>query len=93
MGRELVKVHVKMESFPELYQRQEEGLREIVKLWKEIGFDDVEIRNRKDTVKEHVEDILSRMINEEKNYKAKLLDSLERNTNICEKLRKEMGIR
>ena len=45
MERELVKVHVKMESFPELYQRQEEGLREIVKLWKEIGFDDVEIRN------------------------------------------------
>jgi len=81
-----------MENFQELLQHQDEGLRELAKLWKEIGFDEENIRLRKHTVLEHFDGILSRMIQEEKNHKAGLLDSLERNTLICEKLKKEMGI-
>ena len=88
-----VLMNVMMENFQELKERQEEGLREIIKLWKEIGFDEEDIRSRKQTVFDHFDGILSRMVQEEKNYKSKLLDSIERNNIICAKLRKEMGVR
>ena len=36
--------------------------------------------------------IIERMLHEEKGYKAKLLDNLETNSIICNKLSKEMGV-
>ena len=81
-----------MEEFECLQSLLSSGLRDLTQLWTEIGVEDESRNDRKKTVLAQFKKIIVRMLHEEKGYKAKVLDNLETNSNICNKLGKEMGV-
>ena len=81
-----------MEEFESLQALLSSGLHDLTQLWNEIGVEDESRNDRKKTVLAQFKNIIERMLLEEKGYKAKLLDNLETNSNICNKLSKEMGV-
>ena len=81
-----------MEEFESLQTLLNHGLHELTVLWTEIGVEDESRNERKKTVYDQFKRIIDLMLKEEKGYKAKLLDNLETNSKICNKLSKEMGV-
>ena len=81
-----------MEEFESLQSLLRSGLHDLTQLWTEIGVEDESRNDRKKTVLSQFKNIIDRMLHEEKGYKAKLLDNLESNSIICNKLSKEMGV-
>ena len=61
-------------------------------MWTEIGVEDESRNDRKKTVFAQFKNIIDQMLKEETGYKAKLLDYLETNSLICNKLSKELGV-
>jgi len=82
-----------MEEFESLQALLNSGLQDLSLLWTEIGVEDEARNDRKKTVCSQFKHIIDRMLKEENGYKAKLLDNLETNSIICNKLSKEMGVR
>ena len=82
-----------MDSFDSLQPFLDEGLHNLTTLWNEIGLDDATTRDRKTTVFNQFKMILEKMIEEETNFKGRLLNNLESNSKLCIKLSKEMGVR
>ena len=81
-----------MEEFESLQPLLSSGLHDLTQLWTEIGLEDESRNERKKTVLSQFTNIIDRMLIEEKGLKAKLLDNLETNSIICNKLSKEMGV-
>ena len=81
-----------MEEFESLQTLLNTGLTELGQLWTEIGVEDEARDDRKKTVFAQFKNIIDRMLKEETGYKAKLLDHLETNSLICNKLSKELGV-
>ena len=81
-----------MEEFESLRTLLNTGLTELGQLWTEIGVEDEARDDRKKTVFAQFKNIIDRMLKEETGYKAKLLDHLETNSLICNKLSKELGV-
>ena len=81
-----------MEEFESLQTLLNHGLHELTVLWTEIGVEDESRNDRKKTVYDQFKRIIDLMLKEEKGYKAKLLDNLETNSKVCNKLSKEMGV-
>ena len=84
---------VKMSEMLDVENRVHEVLGELSTLWREVGFEDECLLDRQQTVYHSINNILTRMLKEEKKYKSRLLDSLEKSENTIMKLRREMGIR
>jgi len=81
-----------MEQFEQLQIVLDEGLQELTTLWRDIGLDQATVQERKKTVLNQFKNITDRMLNEEKSFKTRLLESLEHHSRVCQKLSKEMGV-
>ena len=81
-----------MENFEGLEPDLNEGLRELLGLWTEIGIDSNSVKDRKKTVLFQLTRIMNRMCDEEKAFKKRLLDSSYNYSKTCHQLSKEMGV-
>ena len=68
------------------------GMKELYRIWDEIGFEEMALRDRCRSVESHFNGLMDRMVREDGGLKKRLVKSLKYSVKHCMKLSRELDM-